>query len=235
MTLKPKEAASLFIKEYFPDCDVAILAGSVVRGGATNKSDLDIIVIKEDEREYRASYKAFGWPVEVFFHNWDSPEFVMEMERRAGIPLFIRMCSDGVFLRENTRGAALKKDAMERLKKGPMPWSKDEIDQERYLLTDLVEDLEGSENDSENLFTVCTLSRKIPEFMLRTKQKWMGEGKWIFRSLKEADEQAALRLEQSLTAFFEQKDKKKLIELVDNELKPFGGRLFNGFSNSVFF
>ena len=54
--LQPFEAAKRFIEEKFPDCQAALLAGSVVRGEETTTSDLDIVVFDEKvESSYRES------------------------------------------------------------------------------------------------------------------------------------------------------------------------------------
>ena len=46
---QPIEAASKFIEDHFPKCNAALLAGSVIRGEATETSDLDIIVFDEKD------------------------------------------------------------------------------------------------------------------------------------------------------------------------------------------
>jgi hypothetical protein len=71
--LEALEAAKRFISTYFPDCQGALLAGSVVRGEATDTSDLDIVVFDNSIRSaYRESLIEFGWPIEVFVHNFTS-------------------------------------------------------------------------------------------------------------------------------------------------------------------
>lgn len=46
--LPPIEAAHQFINKHFPNCQGALLAGSVVRGEATETSDLDIIIFDKN-------------------------------------------------------------------------------------------------------------------------------------------------------------------------------------------
>ena len=43
----PYEAAQKFIEKYFSNCNGALLAGSVVRGEATERSDLDIVIFDD--------------------------------------------------------------------------------------------------------------------------------------------------------------------------------------------
>jgi hypothetical protein len=71
--LPPLEAATLFVKTYYPTCQGALLAGSVTRGEATSTSDLDIVTFDRNvSSSYRESLTEFGWPIEVFVHNLES-------------------------------------------------------------------------------------------------------------------------------------------------------------------
>lgn len=77
------EAARQVASTYFPDCHAALLAGSVIRGEATETSDLDIVIF--DQRlssAYRESFIAFGWPIEAFVHNFESYKDFFETDRK---------------------------------------------------------------------------------------------------------------------------------------------------------
>lgn len=66
----PVQAAKDFLKNHFPDCQGALLAGSVVRGEETSTSDLDIVIIDDTlSSAYRESFFVNDWPIEAFFHN----------------------------------------------------------------------------------------------------------------------------------------------------------------------
>ena len=66
----PPDAARALVKEKVPTARGAILAGSVVTGGATDASDLDIVVIADDpDAPYRRSIHFEGWPAELFVHT----------------------------------------------------------------------------------------------------------------------------------------------------------------------
>ncbi|TKI95670.1 nucleotidyltransferase domain-containing protein, partial [Bacillus wiedmannii] len=59
--MKPMEAAQSIITSHFPNCDVALLGGSVVRGEATKTSDLDIVIVDQNLRScYRESFYSNG-------------------------------------------------------------------------------------------------------------------------------------------------------------------------------
>ena len=71
--MKPIEAAQNIITLQFPNCDVALLGGSVARGEATKTSDLDIVIVDQSLTScYRESFYSNGWPVEVFVHNFET-------------------------------------------------------------------------------------------------------------------------------------------------------------------
>ena len=71
--MKPIEAAQNIITLQFPDCDVALLGGSVARGEATKTSDLDIVIVDQSLTScYRESFYSNGWPVEVLVHNFET-------------------------------------------------------------------------------------------------------------------------------------------------------------------
>lgn len=83
MRLKPIEAAQQFIFKHFPNCQGSLLAGSVVRGEATDTSDLDIVVFDKDlTSPYRESFIDFGWAIEVFVHNLTSYKHFLKVIAR---------------------------------------------------------------------------------------------------------------------------------------------------------
>ena len=59
------------VAERFPDATWAILTGSVLGPDRTAGSDLDIVVLREQEPGYRESLYFRGWPVELFVHTPD--------------------------------------------------------------------------------------------------------------------------------------------------------------------
>ena len=62
--LQPIKAAHQFVNKHFPDCQGALLAGSVIRGQATATSDLDIVIFDTTiSSPYRESLTDFGWAV----------------------------------------------------------------------------------------------------------------------------------------------------------------------------
>ncbi|GGA48463.1 nucleotidyltransferase domain-containing protein [Psychrobacillus lasiicapitis] len=230
--LEPVEAAKQFISLYFPDCQGAILAGSVVQGKATETSDLDIVVFSKNiYSSYRESLIVGSWPIEVFVHNLISYKSYFESDRQRARPSLPRMIAEGVILK-NEEGilGAIQEEAKQLLASGPELWSDETINIKRYFITDALDDFIGSHNRAEELFVANTLAELTSEFILRTNLRWIGASKWIVRSLKEYDEAFTEQFVEAFDLYYKTGLKNEVIEIVDKVLHPYGGRLFEGFS-----
>lgn len=229
--IEPLLAAHKFINKAFPSCDGALLAGSVVRGEATDTSDLDIIVFdKEIDSAYRESLIEFNWNIEVFVHNLNSYQFYFESDYKRARPSLPRMVSEGLILKDNGVIDSIKFQAEELLSKGPAKWSIETITTKRYFITDTLDDLIGSNDRGEGIFIANALAELVSEFVLRTNDTWIGTSKWVIRSLKHYDVKFAEQFIMAFEKFYKNGDKTEIIKLVDDVLDPYGGRLFNGFS-----
>jgi predicted nucleotidyltransferase len=229
--LNPIEAGHKFLDKHFPSCQGALLAGSVVRGEATETSDLDMVIFDKCIRSsYRESLIDFGWAIEVFVHNLDSYKLFFENDYKRARPSMPRMVLEGIILKDDGIIDSLKKEAKDLLEKGPEEWSAEIINTKRYFLTDALDDFKGSSNRAEEIFIANTLADLASEFVLRTNRKWMGTSKWLVRSLKQYDEEFANLFVEAFDVFYKTGDKGSVIQLVENILQPFGGPLFDGFS-----
>lgn len=229
--LTPIEAAHKFINEYFPNCQGALLAGSVVRGEATETSDLDIVIFDKNlSSSYRESLIDYGWAIEVFVHNLTSYKQFFKMDYERARPSMPRMVSEGKILKDDGIIDSIKKEAMEILNNGPEEWSEETINTKRYFITDALDDFIGCSNRAEDIFIANTLAELLSEFVLRTNHQWIGASKWVIRSLKNYDEEFANHFVEAFDNFYKTGNKNEVIQLVDYVLQPFGGQLFDGFS-----
>ncbi|UNT56869.1 nucleotidyltransferase domain-containing protein [Lysinibacillus capsici] len=229
--LNPIEAALKFINEHFPNCQGALLAGSVVRGEATETSDLDIVIFDKNlSSSYRESLIDYGWAIEVFVHNLNSYKQFFEMDYKRARPSMPRMVSEGIVLKDDGIIDSIKKEAMEILNNGPEEWSEETINTKRYFITDALDDFIGCSNRAEDIFIANTLAELLSEFVLRTNRQWIGASKWVIRSLKNYDEEFANYFVEAFDNFYKTGNKKRVIQLVDYVLQPFGGQLFDGFT-----
>ncbi|MBT2584236.1 nucleotidyltransferase [Planococcus sp. ISL-109] len=116
------------------------------------------------------------------------------------------------------------------LAEGPEAWTLETIRMKRYFITDVLDDLRGSEDRRERLFCVNALSDLVSEFILRTERKWIGSSKWVIRSLQAHDPKLAEEFVEVFDLFYKNDETEPVIAFVDRVLEPFGGRLFEGFS-----
>lgn len=226
------EAATMFIEQHFSNCLVALLAGSVVRGEATKTSDLDIVVILPSiESAYRESFYSFGWPIEIFVHNEQSLKEYMQRDVDRRRPSLPQMCSEGIVIRDSGRLAeSIKKEANRLLDKGVKPLSQQEQECQRYMITDLLDDLIGGNIRDQEIFIVNELAEKIANLILISNNRWLGKGKWIAKNLEELNKDLYLDFITSLNEFYIESEKEKFIDFVEGELDKYGGRLFEGYS-----
>lgn len=225
------EAAQQLIAQYFPHCDGALLAGSVVRGEATETSDLDIVVFDNNRMtSYRESIVAFGWAIEVFVHNLTSYKQYFHEDYKRARPSMPRMVSEGIVLKDNGILDGIKNEAKLLLDKGPEEWTEQTIKIKQYFITDALDDFIGCSNKAEELFIANALAELVSEFVLRTNRQWIGHSKWVVRALLQHDEAFTLHFIQAFDIFYKTGNKQHIIQLVNNVLEPFGGKYFDGFS-----
>ncbi len=229
--IDPVVAAKQFIEKNFSNCQGAILAGSVVRGEATETSDLDIVIFDKNLiSSYRESMFDFGWAIEVFVHNLSSYKYYIELDCKSAKPSMPRMISEGIILRDEGILESIKKEAKDILENGPEKWSEEMIRTKRYFITDALDDLIGSQNRAEELFIANTLADLVHEFVLRTNSQWIGSSKWMIRALNQYDETFTEEFVDAFQSFYQTGEKIKVVQIVDKVLEPHGGRLFEGFS-----
>jgi len=229
--LKAEEAARQFIEKHYPNCDAALLAGSVVRQEATSTSDLDIVIFDNKlPSAYRESHFAFGWPIEVFVHNFTSYKEFFDHDVKRARPSLPRMVSEGIIIKNTRVLTPIKEEAAGIIEKGPVTWSEKDIELKRYFVTDTLDDFIGSAKRAEEIFIASTLAELLHEFVLRTNNRWVGNSKWMVRELYRYDQMFAERFVHAFDLYYKTGEKKLVIELADFVLQPFGGRLFHGFS-----
>lgn len=179
----PVEASKLFINHFFPHCQAAILAGSVVRGEETSTSDLDLVIFDEYlSSSYRESFIEYGWDIECIVLNFSSYKDYFESDCKRAKPAMPKMISEGIIIRYDIKLEAIKKEANELLEKGPEEWSDETVKLKRYFLTDLLDDFKGCTNREEGIFIANALAEATSEFVLRMNRRWIGSSKWIVRA-----------------------------------------------------
>ncbi|WP_078395034.1 nucleotidyltransferase domain-containing protein [Shouchella patagoniensis] len=228
--LEPVEVARSFVELNYPNCEAALLAGSTIRGEATTTSDLDIVVFDQTYKtSFRESLIMNNWPIEVFLHTLESFRDFFRADIERGRPSLPRMVAEGVVLKDTGVIESIKVEATILLNEGPKAWTKAEIDQKRYVITDLAEDFIGSEDRAEAIFIVGELAMHVSEFILRTNKEWIGHSKWSIRALRAHNHQLAELFIEAFDSYYRTSSKEKVDRLVTQILKPYGGKLFHGY------
>ncbi|MED0982079.1 nucleotidyltransferase domain-containing protein [Bacillus paramycoides] len=230
--MKPIEAARSIITSQFPNCDVALLGGSVARGEATKTSDLDVVIFDQNLSScYRESFYSNGWPVEVFVHNFETYKTFFKRDCERGRPSLPQLVSEAFVLKGKEKIVAeLKREANELLNNGPEKWTEETMKQKRYFITDALDDFIGATKREEELFIANLLAELVHEFVLRVNGQWLGNSKWFIRVLKRYDEVYAEKFVAVFDHFYKTGEKKELIAFIEKTLEEYGGRMFEGFS-----
>ncbi|GAC1513862.1 MAG: nucleotidyltransferase domain-containing protein [Chloroflexota bacterium] len=227
----PLEAAQAFVDARFPDASVALVGGSVVRGEATPTSDLDIVIVHAHPvRPYRETFRAHGWPVEVFVHTVKSWRFYVAQDVARRTPSMPAMTAEGVVLRDRDGLAAtIKGEARAILEAGPPSLSDEETENRRYGLTDVLDDFVGADRFDEGMIVAGMMAQSATDLMLAHRGRWTGHGKWMLRSLHRADPESAGRLSAALESYARDWSKALMTAWTQRALDMVGGPLFEGY------
>lgn len=93
------------------------------------------------------------------------------------------------------------------------------------MITDLLDDLQDSQDALEQHVIASTLFDKTAELILLDSRRWLGTGKFLPRRLRELDAHRAADLADPLL----QGDLSRFCQRVEQELTALGGRVQAGF------
>jgi hypothetical protein len=192
MGADPVVDAEALVEELFPHAVWAVVTGSVLTELRTSGSDLDIVVCLPDgdpDAPHRASRHFRGWPVELFVHDGETLAHYLAGELRDRRPTLHRMLATGVAVTGDP--AALRAECARVLTAGPRPLTQEEIDRERYALTDLIDDLTHAVDAAERITITATGWVAAGDAALRLGNHWAGRGKWLLRELRDMDPELA--------------------------------------------
>jgi predicted nucleotidyltransferase len=184
-----------FVRLRFPEARVAILGGSAATGAATSTSDLDILVIVDDEAgevSYVETTAHLGWLVEAFVYTPAAAGRWIQKGRDQRIPVLDSLAATGLELTDNDETRAWAEQAREVLATGPGDADPAEVDARRYALSALVDDLDACVAPEEAFITAATAFREAAELTLLVQRKWLGRGKWLVRNLRSANDHGLL-------------------------------------------
>ncbi|MET9218672.1 nucleotidyltransferase domain-containing protein [Streptomyces sp. NPDC003300] len=231
--MEPTDAAHAVVKELHPDARAAFLCGGVITDRRTATSDLDIVIVLDGEpAPYRLSVHRHGWPVELFVHTEETWHAFIEREVPTRRCPLMWMCAGGTLLFDTDRvGARIKAHAESLVAAGPPPTPVEEIENRRYALTDLLDDLTSCTDPGERLFISTEIARRTAELTLAVHNTWNGGGKWLARRLDTAAPGLTARLHTGVQQALDGRTA-RLIAIADEALNQAGGRLWAGYHRS---
>lgn len=227
----PVKTSKAIYAERYPESEVIFLSGSVIRGESTPMSDLDLVVVfRELENAYRESFRFDDWPVEAFVHDPETLNYFFHMDRDSGVPSLPNMVNEGIEIPGTSDFSnEMRELAKSLLAKGPPRWKELEIDNSRYAITDILDDLHAPRSRTEQIASATVLFSQLANHFLRSRQLWSAEGKTIPRRLREVDSEFAARFEESFQELFTAGYATQVIALAEEVLEESGGRLFDGY------
>ncbi len=214
----------------YKGAEVIFLAGSVMRGEATEHSDLDIVVIYPKlQQAFRESFYHLEWPVEAFVHDPKTlKQFLYEIDQPTGTSTLAEMVYDGLETPSATPFSdELKKMAGDVLQAGPPPLTQAEIEDRRYHLSERLDDLRLPRSKIELFATASFMFGEVADYYFRSQNQYSATGKSILKKLKKADPAFYRRFTDSFEQLFSTGQGKMVIDLTEELLAQNGGLLFD--------
>lgn len=230
----PAETAHKLWQQRFPDARALFCAGSVVRGEHGVHSDLDIVVLFDSVPvAYRESLIFDGWPVEVFIQDLETLAYFVDQDVRGHRPTLASMLADAIVVpAPSVLSERVQRWARDILEAPPVV-SSDALDNARYFISDLLDDLRDERPRPEVLATAARLYQLLGDFILMSNRRWTGSGKHLPRNLLQLSPPTARAFDEAFDAVFKNTDPQPLIAFAESVLKPFGGPLFDGYRSNA--
>jgi hypothetical protein len=109
----------------------------------------------------------------------------------------------------------------------------DALDDERYFLSDLLDDLKDARPRSELLAIAARLYDQLGSFILSKNGRWSGAGKHLPRRLRELDLVLSAEFDRVFNAIFVESDPAPLLAFAEEVLRSQGGPLFDGYRSDA--
>jgi hypothetical protein len=216
--------------------EAIFLAGSVVRGEATAHSDLDLVVLfPKVKAAYRESFFHKGWPVEAFIHDAETLQYFFDhVDRHMGRATLSEMVAEGHEVPgPSEKTNKLKSIANEVLSRGPSALTDEELQDRRYHISELLDDLRAPRNRQEMFASGTTVYSELADFYFRSRCQWTSWGKSILKRMKKADPVVARKFSDAFDDLFVNGQTAKVLEVAEEILQPYGGLLFEGYTRAV--
>ncbi|MGI4775648.1 MAG: DUF4440 domain-containing protein [Janthinobacterium lividum] len=224
------------IHERYKDAKAIFWAGSVSKNQGTSASDLDLVIVYEKiPNAYREAFIYDGWPIDIFVHDITTLHYFFEESRIGnGISGLIEMILYGKeVLGPNSASQDVYKLAKNYRRSGPNVWSQAQIDKERFLITDILDDIKFPNSKEEQITSAVHLYEPLIQFYFRANKRWAASGKSLIRLLKAENPNLAREFNESFEKLFQTGDALGIEEIVKKILSPYGGLFWDGFRSDA--
>lgn len=232
----PLATIQKLIKERYPDAKAVFWAGSVAENQGTDSSDLDLVIVFESvPNAYREAFIYDGWPIDAFIHDLDTLRyFCGKLEASDGKPALINMILQGhEILAVNEQSNQGKAIAGEALAKGPNVWGQEQIDKERFLITDILDDIKSPKNKDEQIISAVHLFEPLLQFYFRCQKKWAASGKSLIRLFQAENPELAKEWVAAFENMVKTGDATAIETVVTKILEPHDSYLWDGFRSDA--
>jgi hypothetical protein len=220
----------------YQGAEAIFVAGSVVRGEASTYSDLDLVVVfPKVKAAYRESFTHKGWPVEAFIHDEETIRyFFNHVDRPIGRGTLADMIIEGHEVPGPTPlTESLKSYANEIIKEGPPALTAEDLDDRRYHITELIDDIREPRNRQELIASGTLVYVELADYYFRSRRGWIGTGKSMLKRMKRIDPVFARKFTEAFDVLFANGQTSKVVELAEELLAADGGFLFDGYRRDV--
>ncbi len=220
-----------FIAAQYPGALCAFIAGSHTRGQETPASDIDLVVMFDEDyaTPHRNSYIYDGWPIEVFVQNVKAQEYFFEQDRLRGMCVLATMISEGDALGPDMDLATARKlRARAFIEAGPATLTAEDVKRRVYTVCDALDDIRHPRPEGELLGCLSELYLRLGDLYLRAQNQWSGTSKQLYRRLALHNEDLAAQYEKAFAKAFDG-HRGPLLELADMMLEPLGGFTWAGY------
>lgn len=230
--MDPLADAAALVADRFPDARWALLAGSVLDESArTPGSDLDIVVCLRDGvgLRRRESVRWRDWPVELFANTEAGHRWFLGQEIPQRKPTLARMIATGVHVAGSDMMAlrVVQDECRALLDAGPGATAATVLEDARYGVTDLLDDLTHARDPGEATVVRALLWERTGHLALAAAGRWDGGGKWLVRELRTWNPDYTRRWLKA------RNDDTALGAVVRETLDAAGGPLFEGYSRDA--
>jgi hypothetical protein len=172
--------------------------------------------------------------VEVSAHDAETLAYFVAEDCRNGRPSLAHLISEAfVIPGETDSSRAIQTWARKVVAARPDTPSPAALAEDRYWITDLLDDLRDDRPPAELRAIACKLYPLVCNLVLKTRGHWVGSGKTLPRLVEAADPEVSRRIETAFDEFFRTGDRTGVLRATQQILEPFGGELFDGFRSDA--